>query len=87
MLFDPDAGLSLEEVIRRKWKTEWSPELKAKILEVAARRGCTVWDVVLDCLVRFADKLDDPIKRQEMKAWRERWETPLGNDPHLEKDR
>ena len=86
MPFNPDAGRSTEEIIFYKWKHEWSEPLKARILAVAEELDCTLWDVVIECMGRYLDDLDDPIARQRITAQGEWQAAPLGKDPLLRKD-
>lgn len=86
MLFDPDAGLPIEELIQRKWDHEWSAERKARILAIAEAMGCTWWDVVMECMERYCDALEDPIEAPRIKAKWDFEEMPFGPDPRLSQD-
>ena len=84
MLFDPDDGKSLEEILNRM--LDRRPDLRANIEELALETGQSFNDIANECLGEGLDQLKDPAQRDAMFAriaWRQ---TPFGKDPLLRKD-
>ena len=86
MLFDPEAGMTVEQSIEIAWKNHISPEMRAQVLALANETGQTRNDIMLECLDVFLENLKDPVKRAAYFAKIEREETPFGKDPRLTKD-
>ncbi|BCA56680.1 hypothetical protein W02_38200 [Nitrospira sp. KM1] len=86
MLFDPDAGLTLEEKIVRVWH-RMNPALKAQYEELSEHTGIPIWDLLIEALDIFLAKMEDPKELQALIAKCDRDEAPFGRDPLLEKGR
>jgi hypothetical protein len=70
MLFDPDAGKTIEEIIQHTWEHKITPAKRAEILAIAEAAGCT-------CAA------NDRITGPRLKA---RWDfqaAPFGKDPRV----
>jgi len=83
MLFDPDAGLSLKEVLQRKWETEWDARFKTHLLAFAETQGCTWMEAMVRLMLRFREQYADPTQRPYMDAWHAQQRCPFGKDPLL----
>lgn len=68
MLFDADTEQLIQEVIMHKWNTEWDPELKAEILQIAHGLNCSWMDVVMACIQADVEDLENPIARRSLMA-------------------
>ncbi len=86
MLFDPNAGWTIEDIILHQWEHEWTAERKAQIEQLAAQLGCSWWEVVMECLEILCDEWEDPIARQRLEAKWERQARPFGIDPRLRQE-
>jgi hypothetical protein len=83
MLFDPDMGKTIEEIIQDTWERKITPAKRAEILAIADAAGCTWFDVVCECMQETIEAANDPITGPRLKA---RWDfqaAPLGRDPRV----
>jgi hypothetical protein len=81
MLFDPDDGRSIEEILNRMLARR--PDLRAHIDELALASGKSFNDIANECLGEGLKQMEDPARRDAMYAriaWRQ---TPFWNDPLL----
>jgi hypothetical protein len=85
MLFDPDDGRTIEEIIQRVWEQEWSAERRASILAIAEARGCTWFEVVCEGMERYLEMVKDPILGPRLQAQWEFENAPFGIDPLMER--
>ena len=83
MLFDPDDGRTIEEIILRYWEQVISAARKAEIEWEAIERGCSWWEVVLERMDRALEELADPIAQQRFMRRQKQRELPFGKDPLL----
>ena len=86
MLFDPDAGRTIEEIIQRVWEEEWTAAKRARVLAIAEATGRTWFEVVCDGMERILEMANDPIIGQRFRADWEFRRAPFGKDPLLKKD-
>ena len=54
MLFDPDAGKSIEDIILEAWEYKITPQRRAEILAIAEESGRTWFEVVCGYTKRTA---------------------------------
>lgn len=86
MLFDPDAGLTLKEVLQRKWDTVWDESFKSELLQLADLHGCTWMEAAACLILQCEEQYQDPLERPKMDAWHEWQQCPYGRDPWLNKE-
>ena len=87
MLFDPEAGMTLEQSIEIAWTTLVSPSMRARVLALAEATGRTRNDIILECRELFLKDLEDPARRAAYHAKADRREAPYGFDPLVRRDR
>jgi hypothetical protein len=84
MLFDPDAGKSLEEMILEAWEHKITPQRRAEILAIAEESGLTWFEVVCGYMQDYCEATKDPITGPRLKARLDFQQAPFGKDPTLE---
>jgi hypothetical protein len=82
MLFDPDAQLTLEEIIERAWH-RMQPTVRLRYEALSARMGIPIWDVLMKALDLFLTRLEDPQEHEAFMAKLDREQCPFGKDPLL----
>ena len=83
LLFDPDAGKTIEEIIQDVWEHKFTAQRRAEILAIAEAAACTWFDVVCECIQEYMDALNDPITGPRLRARQEFQAAPFGKDPLL----
>jgi len=81
MLFDSEAGMTLEQSIEITWNKLLSPSVRAQVLALAEATGQTRNEIILECQEICLKSLEDPVTRAAFHA---RWN---GRQPHSGKTR
>jgi hypothetical protein len=68
MLFDPDAGKSIEEIILEAWEYKITPHRRADILPIAEESGRKWFEVVCGYTQDYCEAAKDPITGPRLKA-------------------
>ena len=82
MIFDPDAGKSMDEILEETW-TRLTPEARIKVEEKAAAEHWTIGETMEWAVLGW---LNNPVNRQAFQAQLDFEAQPFGADPLLSKD-
>ena len=85
MLFDPDAGKTIEQVLESAWNRS-TPEVQVRVRALAHESRRSIGEVMARAILTFQERLEDPVFRRAYLAHVDFQEQPFGPDPLLRKD-